>query len=56
VTRCYEKLVAEAGDRLGIRGRAMSANGSRCQATTSEDVTLDASVCVCVCVVVHCKV
>jgi hypothetical protein len=46
VSCCCEKLVAEAGDRSGTRGRGPSAVGSRYRATASEDVTVDTNVCV----------
>lgn len=36
---CCKKLAAKAGVIQEPGGRGMSALGSRCQATTSEDVT-----------------
>jgi hypothetical protein len=44
VSRCCEKLVAEAGTVRELRGRRMTVVGSRYRATASEDVTLDTSV------------
>jgi hypothetical protein len=44
-SRCELLLVAEAGESSGTR-KGVSAFGSRYQATTSEDVTGGARVCV----------
>jgi hypothetical protein len=52
--RCRgEKLVAEAGDSSGTRGRGTSALESRYQETASEDCNTEYT---CLCVTVICKV
>jgi hypothetical protein len=60
VSRCCEKLEAEAAAVREPRERGTFAIGSRYRATASEDVTADiivcVCVCVCVCVIVNCKV
>jgi hypothetical protein len=45
VSCCCENLADEAGDISESRGRGTSAVGSRYRATTSQDVTVDTSVC-----------
>jgi hypothetical protein len=46
VSCCCEKLVAEAGDSSGTQRKGNVRRCSRYQATASEDVTVDTSVCI----------
>jgi hypothetical protein len=48
VSYCCEKLVAEVGDRSGTQRKGNLRRWKPLPGNGSEDVTVDASVCICV--------